>query len=161
MKKTLCLYYTRTNTTKDAMEHLADLLGGDTAEYTDGKNRSGLLGYISCCLASEKKVLPNLRITGEVDLSEYDRVVVGMPVWAERPCVMGKAFLTKFSAQLPDEVYLLVTHSGKNDYEAKINQLDECLASPHKAHLSLRTKENAQKNQEIIAFAEKIQAAEG
>ena len=36
--KTLCLYYTRTNTTKEAMEHLAKLLGADIAEYTDGKD---------------------------------------------------------------------------------------------------------------------------
>ena len=156
MKKTLCLYYTRTNTTKAAIEQLAELLSGDSAEYTDGKDRSGLFGYIGCCLVSEKKVLPNLHIAGDVDLSGYDRVIIGMPVWAERPCVVGRAFLTKFSAQLPDEVYLLVTHSGKNDYEEKINQLDSCLASPHKAHLSLRTKGNDHSEQEIKDFAERI-----
>lgn len=39
--KTLCLYYTRTNSTKKAMERLAELTGADLAEYTDGKDRSG------------------------------------------------------------------------------------------------------------------------
>jgi len=38
--KTLCLYYTRTNTTKADMEHLAKLIGADLAEYTDGKDKS-------------------------------------------------------------------------------------------------------------------------
>lgn len=32
--KTLCLYYTRTDTTKNAMEHLSELLEADIAEYT-------------------------------------------------------------------------------------------------------------------------------
>ena len=42
--KTLCLYYTRTNTTKTAMEHLAKLLDADLAEYTDGKEISIMTG---------------------------------------------------------------------------------------------------------------------
>ena len=53
--KTLCLYYTRTNTTKTAMEHLAKLLNADIAEYTDGKDRSGVKGYIGACFAKARK----------------------------------------------------------------------------------------------------------
>ena len=47
--KTLCLYYTRTNTTKTAMERLAELLDADVAEYTDGKDRSGTLPALAVC----------------------------------------------------------------------------------------------------------------
>ncbi len=36
--KTLCLYYTRTNTTKEVIETIAKAIGADVAEYTDGKN---------------------------------------------------------------------------------------------------------------------------
>ena len=35
--KTLCLYYTRTNTTKEVMTQIARTLDADLAEYTDGK----------------------------------------------------------------------------------------------------------------------------
>ena len=35
--KTLCLYCTRTNTTKAVMENIAGILGADLAEYTDGR----------------------------------------------------------------------------------------------------------------------------
>ena len=41
--RTLCLYYTRTNTTKEIMENIAGIIGADVAEYTDGKDRSGFL----------------------------------------------------------------------------------------------------------------------
>ena len=83
--KTLCLYYSRTNLTKTAMEQLAELTGADIFEYTDGKDRKGVLGYISACFASFKKALSSVSIKGEPDLSSYDRVIIGMPVWAERP----------------------------------------------------------------------------
>lgn len=44
--KTLCLYYTRTNKTKEVMENIARITGADLAEYTDGKGRGGIFGYI-------------------------------------------------------------------------------------------------------------------
>ena len=50
--RTLCLYYTRTNTTKAVMENIAKIIGADVAEYTDGKNRSGFFGYVGACFAT-------------------------------------------------------------------------------------------------------------
>lgn len=44
--KTLCLYYSRTNTTRVIMKRIAVLMDADLFEYTDGKDRSGLKGYI-------------------------------------------------------------------------------------------------------------------
>ena len=38
--RTLCLYYTRTNTTKAVMENIAKIIGADVAEYTDGKTEA-------------------------------------------------------------------------------------------------------------------------
>ena len=73
--KTLCLYYTRTNTTKAAMEHLAKLLGADLAEYTDGKDRSGIFGYLSACVASQKKAASQISIKGNIKPEDYDRVI--------------------------------------------------------------------------------------
>ena len=73
--KTLCLYYTRTNKTKEVMETIAKTLDADLAAYTDGKDRSGVLGYVGACFASVKRVLPNVAIKGNVDLTAYDRVL--------------------------------------------------------------------------------------
>ena len=116
--KTLCLYYTRTNTTKAAMEHLAKLLDADLAEYTDGKDRSGLMGYIGACFVSAKKT--KVTIEEDVDLSSYDRVIIGMPVWVEGPCAIGRAFISQYRDSLKGEVYYAVTHMGKGTYEEKI-----------------------------------------
>ena len=115
--KTLCLYYTRTNSTKAAMEKLAQLLDADLAEYTDGKDRSGLMGYIGACFVSAKKT--RVTITEHVDPASYDRVIIGMPIWVEGPCAIGRAFINQYKDSLKGEVYYAVTHMGKGAYEKR------------------------------------------
>lgn len=140
--KTLCLYYSRTNTTKEVMEAIAQHIGADLAEYTDGKDRSGLLGYVGGCFASEKNTIQKVSVKGEVDLEKYDRIIIGMPVWVERPCAIGRAFIKKYSDKMPSKVYYVVTHMAKLDYMNKIKALDNLLGRPSAGQVSIRTKEN-------------------
>ena len=157
--KTLCLYYTRTNSTKKAMERLAELTGADLAEYTDGKDRSGWLGYLGACIASMKKTFPKVHIKGEPDLRTYDRVVIGMPVWAEAPSVVGRAFIRKYRKKLPDQVYYAVTHMAKTEYTEKIKAMDRLLGRPSAGQVSLRTKDH-DFLQDVEAFAKALQQAD-
>ena len=140
--RTLCLYYTRTNTTKEVMETIAKIIDADVAEYTDGKSRGGLLGYVGACFATVKNTLPKVSIKGEIDLKEYDRVIIGMPVWAERPCAIGRALIKKYANSMPAEVYYVVTHMAKHDYMPKIKALDSLLGRRSSGQVSIRTKEN-------------------
>ncbi len=141
--KTLCLYYTRTNTTKEIMENIAVNIGADTAEYTDGKDRSGFLGYVGACFATVNNTISKVSIKGEINIKEYDRVIIGMPIWAEGPCAIGRALIKKYGSVLPPEVYYVVTHMGdKRDYSAKIKAMDKLLGRPSAGQVSIRTKEN-------------------
>ena len=141
--KTLCLYYTRMNTTKEVMETIARIIDADVAEYTDGKDRGGLLGYVGACFATVKNTLPKVSIKGEVDLQEYDRVIIGMPVWAERPCAIGRALIKKYGNSMPSEVYYVVTHMGnKHDYMPKIKAMDSLLGRRSSGQVAIRTKES-------------------
>ncbi len=140
--KTLCLYYTRTNTTKAIMEDIAETIGADIAEYSDGKARKGFLGYIGACFATVNNTISGVSIKSSVNLKDYDRVIIGMPVWAEGPCAIGRALIKKFSAEMPQEVYYLVTHMGKNDYMAKIKAMDSLLGRASSGQFSVRTKDN-------------------
>ena len=139
--KTLCLYYTRTNLTKEAMEHLGKLLDADVARYSDGKDRSGALGYVGACFAALKK---NMKITveGDICLSDYDRVIVGMPIWVEGPCAVGKALIRQYADSLPRDVYYVVTQMGPSDYSSRIKKLDDLLGRPAAGQVSLKTKDN-------------------
>lgn len=140
--KTLCLYYTRTNMTKEVMENIAKVLNADMAEYTDGKDRHGFLGYVSACFATVNNTIARVYVKGDIDLKAYDRVIIGMPVWVEGPCAIGRALIKKYCDQLPSEVYYVVTHEGTNDYNAKIKAMDKLLGRSSSGQFSVRTKEN-------------------
>ena len=154
--KTLCLYYTRTNTTKEVIETIAKTIGADVAEYTDGKNRNGLLGYVGACFATINNTISKVSIKGEIDLKSYERVIIGMPVWVEGPCAIGRAMIKKYSNDMPAEVYYVVTHMGdKHDYMEKIKKMDKLLGRPSSGQVSIRTKENDYLK-ESISFAETL-----
>ena len=155
--KTLCLYYTRTGTTKAAMEHLARLLDADIAEYTDGRDRSGALGYVGACFASLKKNFPKITIEGNICLGDYDRVLIGMPIWVEGPCVVGKALIDQYKDSLPQDVYYVVTQMGPSDYSSRIKKLDDLLGRPAAGWLSLKTKEH-DFLKDVEAFAKTLKA---
>ncbi len=154
--RTLCLYYTRTNTTKQILENIAGIIGADVAEYTDGKDRSGFLGYVGACFATVNNTISKVSIKGEINLKEYDRVIIGMPVWAEGPCAIGRALIKKYSSDMPSKVYYVVTHMGdKQDYMEKIKAMDTLLGRPSAGQVSIRTKENDY-IKESSAFAETL-----
>ena len=141
--KTLCLYYTRTNKTKEVIENIANIIGADVSEYTDGKDRSGVLGYLGACFVSVKSSLNIVHIKGEIDLKEYERIIIGMPVWVEGPCAIGRAMIKKYKSDMPSEVYFVVTHmSGNNDYMKKIKAMDSLLETPSSGQVSIRTKDS-------------------
>ena len=49
MSDILCIYYSRTGHTKQAMEEVAQALGAETVELRDGANRSGWPGWAGRC----------------------------------------------------------------------------------------------------------------
>ena len=138
--KTVCLYYSRTGKTRSIMERMARMLDADLFEYTDGKDRSGVKGYISSCIDTYREMPPVSIIGGEPEWDKYDRVIVAMPVWAEAPCVVGKAFLKQYSGKFKGDLYLVVTHMARADYSKSICKAYLYSSVRPKAHLSLQTK---------------------
>ena len=153
--KTLCLYYSRTNTTRVIMRRMAMLLNADLFEFTDGKDRSGIKGYIASCIDAYRQP-PAVNVIGaEPAWDDYDRVIVAMPVWAESPCVVGKGFLQQYSDRFRGDLYLVVTHMAAADYDKAIRKIYGCSAVTPKGHLSLQTK-NHDPDMEIKAFVREI-----
>ena len=137
------------------MRRLASLLDADLAEYTDGIDRSGFRGYLKSCIDSYRYA-PEVHIIGdEPDWSKYDRVIVAMPIWAESPCIVGKAFLQQFSSKFRGDLYLVVTHMAKTDYDKVIRKIYPLCAVEPAGYLSLQTK-NHDPDMEIKRFVRKI-----
>ena len=153
--KTLCLYYSRTNTTRVVARRIAMLLDADLFEYTDGKDRSGLKGYITSCFDAYRQP-PSVQIVGgEPHWEDYDRVIVAMPVWAEAPCVVGKGLLQQYSGKFRGDLYLVVTHMADADYDKAIRKGCSCSAVEPKGYLSVQTK-NHDPEAEIQSFVRSI-----
>ena len=138
------------------MENIARIIGADVAEYTDGKDRSGFLGYVGACFATVNNTISKVSVKGEINLNEYDRVLIGMPVWVEGPCAIGRTLIKKYSSVMPSEVYYVVTHMGdRHDYAVKIKAMDQLLGRPSAGQVSIRTKENDY-IKDSAAFAESL-----
>ena len=78
--KSLVMFYSRTGTTKQIGEALAQLLECDSEELVDTKKRSGPLGFVSAGRDAQTKKLTTLADIKD-DPALYDLVILGTPVW--------------------------------------------------------------------------------
>ena len=78
-----------------------------------------------------------------------------MPVWAEAPCVVGKAFLQQYSSKFCGDLYLVVTHMAGTDYDKAIRKVYEYCAYDPKGYLLVQTK-NHDPEQEIRRFVRSL-----
>ena len=132
------------------------LLDADLFEYTDGKDRSGAKGYLASCVDCFKP-LPQVSILGDgPEWEKYDRVIVAMPIWAEAPCVVGKAFLKQYSSKFKGDLHLVVTHMSKANYGKAIAKAYVYSAVKPKSYLSLQTK-NHDCGAEIRHFVKELE----
>lgn len=80
----LVVYYTRTNKTKMVAEKIAQMKNADMLEIIDKKDRSGALGYIGGVISAIRNSPTPIEYDVK-DLSKYDIVYLGSPVWASKP----------------------------------------------------------------------------
>lgn len=156
MKKTLCIYYSRTGLTAEIMQSIAQQLDAELVSFTDGRNYDGVWGYLKACAVALSKNLPRLKpFVTERPMSDYETVIVGVPVWVEAPSVMVKAFLKENGRDIRGKLCYVVTHMSPISYEKKILDLARYAGRPCDSFLSVQTRKHDWKP-EAAAFAEKI-----
>lgn len=139
MSKILCIYYSRSGNTKQAMEEIAQALDAELVEITDGVDRSGTAGWLRSGRDAMRRTLEPLKpFETERPLQEYQLVVVGTPVWAGRCSSVTRAFLKKYGKKLTNAAYVVTRGSEKRD-EAVYEQMDLYVPAGHKAAVSLRS----------------------
>ena len=98
--KILVVFYSRSGTTRRIAQALSKTLKCDLEEITEPKPRTGFLGYIRSLLeASQKR--PSTIAPKKHDVSSYDLVVIGTPVWAWSLSSPVRAYLMATASQLP------------------------------------------------------------
>ena len=138
MKDVLCIYYSRTGKTKQAMEEVAQALNAELVEITDGQDRTGFKGFmLSGMEAMRKSTRPLQPFTTERPLEDYRLVVIGTPVWAGRCSSVVRALLKRRGFEMRRVAYLLTRDSDKR-YEEIYDQMDQYVSRPRIAAGSVR-----------------------
>lgn len=103
--KTVILYYTFGGSTKKEAERLAAELDATLYRVKEAKNRSFLAAFIPGGLhAKQRKVVAIEPL--EIDLKEYDRIIIGCPVWNAHPAPPFNAIVEKLPEGKEVEIFL-------------------------------------------------------
>lgn len=138
MSDVLCIYYSRTGKTKQAMEEVSQALGAELVEITDGQDRSGFRGFMRSGMeAMRTSTHPLQPFTAEKKLEEYRLVIIGTPVWAGRCSSVVRALLKRRGLEMRRVAYLLTRDSDKR-YEEVYDQMDQYVARSRIAAGSVR-----------------------
>lgn len=138
MHDVLCIFYTRSGKTKEAMTEIAEALGADLVEIRDGVDRSGWGGYIRSGMEAMRRSTRPLRpIITPRPLEDYRLVIVGTPVWAGRCSAPVRGFLKRRGLELKRVAYLL-TRGCERKYEEIYDQMDKYTTEKHVVAESLR-----------------------
>lgn len=134
----LCVYYSRTGKTEQAIKEVAQALDCETVEVMDRVRRGGVFGALRCGLdAMRKRTKAINRLETERQLWEYKLVILGTPVWAGRCSSVMRGLLKRRGYEMADVAYL-ITHRSEEQYRSVFDQMDQYLQKPHVADVSLR-----------------------
>jgi flavodoxin len=114
--RTLVVFYSRSGTTRRIAQALSGALKCDLEEITEPRPRTGFLGYMRSLLEARRK-LPSIIAPKKHDVSSYDLVVIGTPVWGWSLSSPIRAYLTATASQLP-EVAFFCTLGGRGSESA-------------------------------------------
>ena len=139
MSDILCIYYSRTGSTRGAMEKIARTLGAELVELRDGVNRSGARGWLRCGMDAMRRTCPPVeKPETKRPLSDYRLVIIGSPVWAGRCSSVARSFLKQYGKELQNAAYVLLRGSEDKNEEV-YDQMDLYVPCGHQAAVSLRS----------------------
>ena len=104
MGKDLVVYFSRSGTCKKVGEEIATKIGSETLEITDEVNRKGFFGFIRTLKLAGKGEVSNI-MPKEIDLSGYEKIIIGTPVWMSTVCNPIRTFLIDYADELPDVAF--------------------------------------------------------
>jgi len=113
-KKILVVYYSRTGTTKLAADKIASLLGSETEEIVDTKNRTGSLSFFRCGMDATLKRLTVIR-EPKNDPQNYGLIIIGTPVWSHNMTPAVRTYVKQKSAAFKKVAFFCTSGNGSNE----------------------------------------------
>lgn len=103
--KTVIVYYTFGGSTKKEAERLGKELNASLSRVKETKNRSLFASFIPGGFLAMKRKLVAIQPLN-VDLKDYDRIIIGCPVWAGYPAPAFNAIVELLPAGKEVEIFL-------------------------------------------------------
>jgi flavodoxin len=151
--KTLIVYYSRTNVTKDIANRLQKELECDIEEITDGGKYDGRLGYMKGGMNA------SMGRTSDIDPisknpSDYDLVIIGTPVWASNMATPVYTYLIKYNDQIKKMASFCTCISG--GYEKALEKIAEVSGKTQVSTMFLNAKDVKNPTEKINTFIKNI-----
>ncbi|MCI1965771.1 MAG: hypothetical protein LKJ17_06535 [Oscillospiraceae bacterium] len=109
--KTVVIYYTFGGSTKREAERQASELKAPLYRVKDARDRSLLAAFISGSLLAMRRKAVAIQPL-DIDLNNYDRIIIGCPVWAGYPAPAFNAILERLPAGKEVELFFCSGGSG-------------------------------------------------
>lgn len=138
MRKVLVIYFSRTGHTQELAHELALAGRWDCEALRDATRRGGILGAlrsgVEALLARSAPIAPL-----EHDLSEYELVVVGTPVWNHAVSSPVRALFERHRRELPRVAFFVTCHG--NGARRVLAQMAELAGREPVTTLAVRTRD--------------------
>jgi flavodoxin len=120
------VYYSRSGKTKQVAEQIAGLLKADAIEIVGKKRYRGPFGFFSAGAHAARKKLPEIGPV-QSDLSKYDAIVLGSPVWASTVAAPVRTFLHQYAEHIKEpSFFITLGGSGAEKAFAEMQNLAQC-----------------------------------
>jgi len=110
----LVAYYSRTGTTRKVAEVIAEVLGCDTEEIRDLKDRSGVLGWLSSGLDATLRRLTKIE-KPEKPPELYGVTMIGTPVWSGTVSTPIRTYIVECRGRFKQVAFFCTQSSSGSD----------------------------------------------
>lgn len=109
----IVIYHSLSGTTRRVAERITRQINGDKIEITPEKKHSGSLALLKGCYRSIKRVADPV-VPGEIDVSDYEMVIICSPVWAGKPTPVINGAIKVMTGCQGKKVFAIMTCRNKN-----------------------------------------------
>jgi flavodoxin len=138
LMKTLVVYFSRSGHTAQVAREIAQRMGADVEEIREARQRAGIWGYCRSALQVLTRAQTPIE-PSRYDPAGYDNIVLGTPVWIQRPAPPVVTYARRHAASFK-RVAFFCTEGGAGDAQV-FQELEKLCGKPPGATLTVTEKQ--------------------
>ena len=151
--KTLIVYYSRTNVTKEIANKIQKELDCDIEEITDGGKYKGKLGFMKGGMNATMGRASDIDPISK-NPSDYDLVIIGTPVWSSNMATPIFTYLLKYRDQIKNMASFCTCMGG--GYDKALDKMAEVSGKKQISTMFLTSKDIENPEEKINTFINNI-----